>query len=72
MLTVAQWITCKRSDSMVILARKVVPDGRVLFDIVQLLVAIAVITGIAALQRARQNINVGWKHLAAGPTLHGE
>ena len=57
---------------MVTLARRFMPDGRVLFDIVQLVMAIVVFSGIAALRRAPQKINAGWQHLAGELPRHDE
>jgi hypothetical protein len=54
------------------LTRRFKPDARVLFDVVQLFMAIAVIASIAALRRMRLQIAAACKRLTAGPFLHGE
>jgi hypothetical protein len=57
---------------MVTLARRIMPNGHVLFDIVQLLTAMVIVSAIAALRSVPRKLNMGWRQLADERPGHGE
>jgi hypothetical protein len=57
---------------MVTLARRFMPNGHVLFDIVQLVTAMVIVSAIAALQSVPRRLNRGWRQFTNALPGHGE